>query len=104
VNAKDGIGKYNQRYTTPAYKAFVASMAWTIRAKCPKPFPGRIRVRLEFYIPARMDIDALVKPCYDAIQLAGLVRDDNLIEHGEQFRAGTARGESVICFVVEEVR
>jgi Holliday junction resolvase RusA-like endonuclease len=103
VNAKDGVGKYGQRYTTSAYKAFVVSMAWTIRAQAHRfTFPGRINVDLELEIPARMDIDAVVKPCYDALQMSGIVVDDNLIRHGSQGRTGRAHGLSKIRFIITE--
>ena len=105
INRKFGVCR-GRMHTTREYRDFVVSMAWTIFAAWREALTGRIRVSLELCIPERMDVDAVVKPCYDAIQLSGIVADDNQIDHGAQDRVGAVkRGEeSVIRFVIEEVR
>ncbi len=102
ANKRLAVGR-GRIYSEPQYQRFIDDMAWTIKAQARgRQFPGRIRVDLEFEIPKRMDTDALVKPCWDAVQRSGLVADDNLITMGSQQRTGVAHGPSKITFYLSD--
>jgi Holliday junction resolvase RusA-like endonuclease len=105
ANRRLAVGK-GRVYSEPQYQRFIDSMAWTIKAKAlSRTFQGKIRVDLEFDIPARMDVDALVKPCWDAVQRSGLVKDDNQISMGSQQRTGIAAASSSrILFLIRQLR
>jgi len=58
-------------------------------------------VTLEVSLPARMDTEAVQKPCLDALELAGVVADDNQVVEVRTVRVGSGK-PARIAFVVEE--
>jgi Holliday junction resolvase RusA-like endonuclease len=87
----------------PAYKAFKESMAWSIKlVRGDWILAGRVSVRLVVRIPPRMDVSAIIKSALDAIQLAGVILDDNQIDRLLVERMGPAVGRvSRIIFEIE---
>ena len=87
--------------SNPAYKRFVRDMAWLLTADRTAA-RGSVRVRLDCTLPARMDVDNVIKPCLDAMQLAGVIVNDNQVKHVEAVRVGTGNAAR-ITFRIEEV-
>jgi len=84
------------------YKSFKTSLAWTLKAARATPLLGPVFVRLELELPARMDTDAVIKSCLDALQLAGVVENDRQVTEIEAVRVGNAGKWSTIRFYVKE--
>jgi Holliday junction resolvase RusA-like endonuclease len=84
------------------YTAFVQDMARVLRQR-PASKKVVTSVTLALTIPTRMDVDAIIKPCLDAIQCAGIVANDNEITRVTAEREGVSkRGEeSTIRFELE---
>lgn len=103
ANRRLAVGR-GRVYSQRQYKAFMQSVALTVRAAAGRiRFRGEISVKLELWIHPRMDVDALVKPCYDAIQASGITPNDNRIRGGGQFRMGPQQnGESRIRLTIAD--
>lgn len=89
----------------PKYKAFKESMAWAIHS-CNlgrMPTEKRVRVGLLVSIPPRMDVSAIIKAALDAVQLSGVIKDDNQIDRLWVARIGTEGRISTIVFEIEEI-
>jgi len=83
ANRRLGYSPFLRRaYPNPDYHGFLAELAKEIRKAmgwCPPwPYPLRppLSVKLRALLPARMDLDNIIKPVLDALQLAGAVADD----------------------------
>jgi len=92
----------------PAYIAFKEGMAWDLTGiKGGGGFCsmlGRVSVRLSCSLPVRMDVSAIVKAALDAIQLSGVILDDNQVDFLEVRRVGKAEGKtSTIVFEIDEI-
>ena len=93
----------------PAYSRFKASMADAL-AYTPTNVAvdfdptARVSVELAVSLPRRMDISAIVKAALDAIQMAGLILDDNQVDRLLVYRGGYAKGrQSTIQFQIGAV-
>jgi len=91
------------------YLNFKNSLAWAVKAAAMRnPIEmavlrrAAVHVRLELVLPANMDTDAVVKPCLDALQVAGVVENDNQVKEIEAIRVGNAP-TSMIRFFIREV-
>ncbi len=100
-----------RNYPNPKYQAFVRDLTWTIiievmRLKLPsRPvFSGEVEVRVDMELPPRMDHDALLKPCLDALERSQVLENDYQVRRSSPGRIGVRRrGElSRIVMYVEE--
>jgi len=80
-------------HASEEYRAFKDSMAWTLRGHAER-FLGPVSVRLFVVLGAQMDTDAIVKPCLDALELAGIVENDNQVRHISVYRENRGKGET----------
>jgi Holliday junction resolvase RusA-like endonuclease len=73
-------------FQAESYRAFKEALAWAIKKEMgictPWPFPvdPPLKVTIRADLPSRMDLDAIIKPCFDALELAGAVKNDIHIE------------------------
>jgi Holliday junction resolvase RusA-like endonuclease len=87
---KEFSRKMGRAYPNPAYLKFKECLAWYVRiasdgARLSAP-------RVDFLVDApRLDVDALVKPVLDSIQLSGLVGNDSKVIHQASDRADLRR-------------
>lgn len=64
-------------YAFAPYKGFREGLAWCVAAAAGgQRFDGPVAVRIVFTVDWRRDIDSGVKPVLDALQDAGIVRND----------------------------
>jgi Holliday junction resolvase RusA-like endonuclease len=82
--------KLGRNYPNPAYQAFIRDLTFTIileaqrRKLHPRPlFRGEVCVRLDMELPPRMDHDALIKPCLDALARSNVLADDYQVRRSE---------------------
>jgi Holliday junction resolvase RusA-like endonuclease len=92
----------------PAYKAFKEEMAWGLKGASYSWHKDssvvRVSVILRVFLPPRMDVSAIVKAALDAVQLSGIVKDDNQVDRLEVIRCGTSKkGESSIVFEIDTI-
>jgi Holliday junction resolvase RusA-like endonuclease len=80
-------------HTSDEYRAFKDSLAWTLKAHA-ECFSGPVSVRLFVVLIAQMDTDAIIKPCLDALQLAGVVDNDRQVRHICVHREDRKKGET----------
>ena len=89
------------------YLQFVTALAWQARSAAGgRGFARiqRLQVLIKSVVPARMDIDNLIKPCLDAMQQAGIIPDDNQVDDVRSVRVGVAaKGESSLSIAVSEM-
>jgi len=87
-----------------AYKKFKEGMAWELTIFETYGREERVSVILRVKLPAHMDVSAIIKAALDAIQLSGVIKDDNQIDRLEVLRCGTSnRGESEIAFEIDSL-
>jgi Holliday junction resolvase RusA-like endonuclease len=72
-----------------AYEAFMDSITWVCKANFPK-FEGPVSVRLFMVLNRKTDAQAVIKPCLDALELAGVIDNDRQVTHFSYYRE-TAR-------------
>ena len=88
---------HSRIYTNREYLDFKKSMAYTWKSNT---FLGPpIIVNIALRVSAGRDIDSLVKPILDAIELAGIYKNDNEIVHFCVDKQTKKRGEKDIIFV-----
>ena len=88
--------------SNPAYKHFKESMAAKF-ADHAERFDGPVHVYVKMIINARMDSDSILKPLFDALELAEIVPNDNKIRSYVVNRENKKRGEpDRVVVVVEE--
>lgn len=69
-------------YSTNQYKAFLNSLIWGLKGKWGNKTPLKaLSVELDVWINPRMDAHNVEKACFDALQQAGVVVNDNKILH-----------------------
>lgn len=107
---KEFSRKLGRAYPNPKYAAFKADLAWTIRAAFPGVKMSSPRVTFLMDAP-RLDVDALVKPVLDAVQMSGLVDNDKAVIGQGSDRAnlrddwkGEKRGPHFIRLTIEGVK
>lgn len=89
----------------PKYTAFKNSVAMCLRAvQLDKPPIKRPAVRLFIHLNPRMDASNIIKPVFDAIQLAGVVQDDLHICDGSFHREDRKKGndDQISIYVLEK--
>jgi len=87
----------------PAYKKFKESMAAEFMNHAER-FEGAVHVYVRMILNARMDSDSILKPLFDALELAEIVKNDNQIKSYAVNRENKKRGEPdrVVVIVEEE--
>jgi Holliday junction resolvase RusA-like endonuclease len=87
------------------YKAFRDSLTWALKGHAER-FTGPVSVRLFVVLGAQMDSDAIIKPCLDALELAGVVENDRQVRHICVHREDRGKGErdDRIAFFVTEAK
>ena len=92
-NRRLETNRYGHIYSSKAYKGFKKGLAWAIAsARHHVIYLGHVRVDIDYLIAAARDIDSLTKPVLDAIQLSGLIRNDNMVVKLYQRKRAKARG------------
>jgi len=86
----------------PEYTAFKYSMAWELSLH-KEVFTGPVSVRLTLELNKRMDTDSVIKPCLDALQEAGVVKNDKQVRIINVFRKDREGKEDKITFNVRGI-
>ena len=95
-----GRGRFR---ANPDYQAFKESIAWTVRPHA-EQMRGPVSVRLLLTLNPRMDAQNVIKPVLDALQLAGVIRDDRQVKALSFYRVNPPpKKEDSICIMVTEV-
>jgi Holliday junction resolvase RusA-like endonuclease len=86
------------------YKAFKDSIAWTCKAHMER-FDGPVAVRLLLVLNPKMDAQNVIKPVLDALELAGVIRNDRQVRTFSFYREDRPSGEKDdrIGIIVQEV-
>jgi len=88
----------------PKYKAFKESMAWAI-VPHKEVITGLVDVKLSVSLWKMMDSDSVMKPCLDAIEASGLIKNDSQVKNITIEREYHKRGElDRIGFFISEVK
>ena len=90
----------------PAYKAFKESVAWVLRIeqKDTPPIEGPVSVRLFLELNPDIDAQNVLKPVFDAIQLAGVIKNDRQIRTFSCYREDRrAEEDDRIGIIVQEI-
>jgi len=91
----------------PAYKAFKEGVAWMLRIEM-NDMPviiGPVCVRLFLELNPKMDAQNVLKPVLDALQLAGVIKNDRQIRTFSFYREDRgAREEDRIGIIVQEMK
>jgi Holliday junction resolvase RusA-like endonuclease len=74
------------------YQAFKESIAWVCKAHMER-FDGPVAVRLFLVLNPRMDAQNVVKPVLDALELAGVIRNDRQVRTFSFYREDRPNGE-----------
>lgn len=79
----------------PAYKAFKESVAWVLRQEQldTPPLEGPVCIRLFIELNPAMDASNIIKPVLDAIQLAGVIKNDKQVRTFSFYRDDRPKGE-----------
>jgi Holliday junction resolvase RusA-like endonuclease len=96
-NRRHAMGR-GRIITDGRYQAFVRALATMAMAEAGgRSFPAAasLAVSIKACIPQRMDIDNLIKPCLDALQLAKVIPNDNQVDDVRAERRGVA--EALEC-------
>lgn len=105
--------KMGRNYPNPKYQAFVRDLTWTIinevmRLRIARPvFSGEVEVRVDMELPPRMDHDALLKPCLDALERSQVLSNDYQVRRSSPGRISVRhRGqpERIVMYVEEAER
>ena len=86
------------------YQAFKESLAWTCRKWADgQSFQGPVSVRLLLILNPRMDAQNVIKPVLDALEIAGVIRNDRQVRQFGFYRTDRKRGEDdrIDIFVTE---
>jgi len=76
------------------YQAFKESIAWACKKWADgQTFDGPVSVRLLMALNPRMDAQNVVKPVLDALELAGVIRNDRQVRQFGFYRTDRAKGE-----------
>ncbi len=87
----------------PAYKAFKESVAWTCKLEN-EHFEGPVSVRLFIELNPRIDAQNVIKPVLDALEIAGIIKNDKQVRSFSFYREDRApREEDKIGISVKEI-
>ena len=98
-----GHGRFR---ANPAYKAFKESVAWVCRIeqRGGPPSEDPVSVRLFLELNPKMDAQNVLKPVFDALELAGVIKNDRQIRAFSCYREDRAAGEDDrIGIIVKEI-
>jgi len=85
------------------YQAFKESVAWAVRSHA-ETFTGPVSVHLSMLLNARMDATNIIKPVLDALELAGVVKNDKQVRQLHVVRENAKSKQSDwLCIMVTEV-
>jgi len=90
----------------PAYKAFKESVAWVLRIE-QEDMPSieePVSVRLFLELNPKIDAQNVLKPVFDALQLAGVIKNDRQIRIFSCYREDWGAGkDDRIGIIVQEI-
>jgi Holliday junction resolvase RusA-like endonuclease len=84
------------------YRAFRESVAWAVKPHAVH-YPGPVCVRLMLELNPRMDAQNVIKPVLDALQDAGVLKDDRQVQRLSLYREDRRGTEDTIGIIVTEV-
>ena len=67
-------------HTSPEYRAFKESLVLAVMPHV-EVFTGPVYVRLVLQLRARLDMQNILKPVLDALELAGVLQNDRQVRH-----------------------
>ena len=97
-------GRQGRRVSNPEYRAFKESLAWDCKKWADgQSFQGPVSVRLLLILNPRMDAQNVIKPVLDALEIAGVIRNDRQVRQFGFYRTDRKRGEDdrIDIFVTE---
>ena len=89
VNRRLEQGKSGHIYRNPDYQAFVVGMSNAFRKQiinCKAKFTEYIDLEIMLSMRSSKDSDSPIKPLFDAIAMAGIVKNDNRIRNFSVYR------------------
>jgi len=85
-----------------SYQAFKESLIWQIRPYA-EQFPGPVAVRITMILNSRIDASNIIKPVLDALQAAGVVKNDKLVQKMQWTRENAKpKQDDWLCITVTE--
>jgi len=99
-----GKGRFR---VNPEYQAFKESVAWVLRKQHldNPPVKGPVCVRLFIELNPGMDAQNILKPVFDALELAGVIKNDRQIRTFSCYREDrTAKEEDRIGILIQEMK
>lgn len=88
----------------PEYKGFKESVAWTCKMHL-EHFEGPVCVRLSMELNPKMDAQNVLKPVFDALQLARVIKNDKQIRFFSCYREDRGpKEEDSIGITVQDLR
>ena len=95
------VQRTGRRILSLPYKAWRGGAAIVARASM-KPLPKKmpLSVLIEASASRRRDIDNLVKPTLDMLQVAGVIRDDRMVDDCRVVRTPGSTGDMAITVEV----
>lgn len=90
--------------SNPDYKAFKESVAWACKLEN-EHLEGPVSVRLFLELGLRMDAQNVIKPVLDALELAGVIKNDKQVRSFSFHREDrAAKEEDRIGILVQEMK
>jgi len=89
-------------YKKPEYAKFMRSMA-VIFKKMLQPVEGYVEIDIVMILDPAKDTDGIFKPIFDALQLAGIIKNDRLNHKGSYDRYDSEDGFDTIIISVKKL-
>ena len=83
-------------HASTAYLCFKMAMAARLLECGRKVGAAPVEVDLELTIPPQMDVDAIIKPCLDAIQESGIIDNDRQVKSVTARKVSTRKPYGVL--------
>lgn len=89
-------------YKKPEYRRFVRSLAIAFKQQL-TPVTGYVQIDIVMWLAQSKDTDGPFKPIFDALQMAGIIQNDNLNHKGSYDRYDSTDKFDTIAISVKEL-
>lgn len=103
ISANMRLIRGNNRWVpNPRYKAFKQSLIWVLKSKWGvDPIEYPVVVRLYIELNPRIDAQNILKPAIDAIEQAGVIKNDKQVWELHMYRFDKIGEDDIIKYVIE---